>query len=141
MRGVSEKLKNRSRRLRQKMTPSETKLWAALRDRRFVNMKFRRQQAIGPFIADFCCWEKKIILELDGDSHAGKEAYDAHRVKWLEASGWKVFRFWDAEIFESIDGVMQTIYSVCSAPPPHPASDTAARRPTPTGGADRGRPR
>ena len=115
MRGVSEKLKNRSRQLRQKMTPSETKLWAALRDRRYVNLKFRRQQAIGPFIADFCCWDKKIVLEFDGDSHAGKEGYDRARQTWLEKNGWTVLRFWDSEVYGNFDGVMQAIYSACEA--------------------------
>ena len=100
------------------MTPTETKLWAALRDRRYVNLKFRRQQAIGPFIADFVCWDKKVIVELDGDSHAGKEEYDRARQMWLEKNGWIVMRFWDPEVFSNIDGVMQAIYSACEAAVP-----------------------
>jgi len=115
------------------MTPSEKKLWAALRDRRFVNLKFRRQQPIGPFIADFCCWERKVVLELDGDSHAGKEAYDAERVKWLENSGWKVVRVWDTEVFGNIDGVMQAIYTVCGAHSLTPDSASLRLGPLPEG--------
>ena len=113
MRGMTELQKQRARTLRRKMTPSETKLWAALRDRRYVQLKFRRQQTIGPFIADFCCWEKKVVLELDGDSHAGKEEYDGNRQKWLENAGWNVLRFWDSEVYENIDGVMQAIFNAC----------------------------
>jgi very-short-patch-repair endonuclease len=118
------------------MTPSEKKLWAAQRDRRFVNLKFRRQQGIGVYIADFCCWEKKLILELDGDSHAGKEEYDARRQAWLESAGWQVLRFWDSEVFENIEGVMQSIYVACAAPSPHPAHEYL-RRPSPGGRGQR----
>jgi very-short-patch-repair endonuclease len=119
------------------MTPSEKKLWAALRDRRFVHLKFRRQQPIGPFIADYCCWDQKVILELDGDSHAGKEAYDRRRKEWLERAGWKVVHIWDSEVFGNIDGVMQTIFSACGELAPHPAGEYA-RRPSPGGRGDRG---
>lgn len=135
MRGVTEKQKYRARRLRKKMTPSETKLWAALRDRRYVKLKFRRQQPIGPFIADFCCWDKKVILELDGDSHAGKEYYDSARQKWLEHAGWTVLRFWDSEIYENIEGVMQAIFNACtsSASSPSPRTGVPASALSPRG--------
>src|SRR3954447_3268314 len=111
---INPRQKKHARELRRDLTPTETKLWAALRDRRFVNLKFRRQRPVGPFIADFCCLDKKVIVELDGDSHAGKEEYDSARQKWLESAGWNVLRFWDSEVYENIDGVMQAIFNACS---------------------------
>jgi len=98
-----------------------------------MNVKFRRQQPIGKFIVDFCCWEKKVILEFDGESHVGKEEYDAQRKEWLESTGWRVIRIWDAEVFGNVGGVMQMIYSACNDKFPHPADDTAVRRPSPGG--------
>ncbi|MEI6234852.1 MAG: endonuclease domain-containing protein [Planctomycetota bacterium] len=113
MQKAPPKLKKYARDLRKDMTPTETKLWAALRDRRYVQLKFRRQRTIGPFIADFCCLEKKVIVELDGDSHAGKEDYDSARQKWLENDGWTVLRFWDSDVYGDIEGVIQAVFNAC----------------------------
>jgi very-short-patch-repair endonuclease len=66
------------------MTDAERKLWFALRDRRFANFKFRRQVPIGPYVADFVCFERRVVIEVDGGQHAGS-ARDERRDSWLSA--------------------------------------------------------
>lgn len=94
------------------MTPAEYRLWYFLRAKRFYNLKFRRQHPIGGYITDFCCLEKMIIAEVDGGHHAEDEQreYDQERTMYLEAQGYKVVRFWNNDIFSSIDGVLERLY-------------------------------
>jgi adenine-specific DNA-methyltransferase len=100
-----------ARKLRREQTDVERKLWYALRDRRFHGFKFRRQQPIGPYIADFVCFETKLVIELDGDQHgaAALEAYDHARTERLAADGFRVIRFWNHELNENFDGVLDSI--------------------------------
>ena len=74
-------------------------------------MKFRRQHPMGRFIVDFVCLEKKLVIELDGGQHAGcrEEVRDLERDKWLRQEGYIVLRFWNNEVFENIDGVVNRI--------------------------------
>ncbi len=85
-------------------------LWRALRNR-FQTLKFRRQQPIGPYIADFVCYQAKLVIELDGSQHAGESAraYDAVRTEFLEAGGFRVLRFWNSEVRFNLQGVIQSI--------------------------------
>ncbi len=78
-------LKTRSRRLHKEQTPAETQPWRELRNRRFVGYKFRRQHAIGPYMADFYYHDAGLIVELDGESHFGRDGYDRKRQEWLES--------------------------------------------------------
>src|SRR5262249_20151609 len=103
----------RARELRRSMTPAEVILWRELRGRRFSNFKFRRQRPLGPFVVDFFCHDCSIIIELDGDSHVGREAADAERQARLEACGYKVLRFWNPEIYDELESVLETIYWEC----------------------------
>src|SRR5438093_11555678 len=103
----------RARRLRRESTPSEKLLWPRLRDRRFDGLKLRRQQPVGPFIVDLFCAESRVIVELDGESHVGKEAYDEAREQWLTAHGYKVLRIWDTEILGNLEKVLEMIYYEC----------------------------
>ena len=105
----------RARQLRRNATPSEKLLWPRLRDRRFANFKFRRQQPVGPFIVDYFCADARVIVELDGESHVGKEPYDEKRARWLTTHGYKVLRIWDSEIYGNLDNVMEMIYEECRA--------------------------
>ena len=100
-----------ARRLRREQTKAEQKLWYALRDRRLSKFKFRRQQPLGPFVADFVCFEKKLIVELDGDQHAlpGNAAHDKARTTFLAGQGFRVLRFWNIEVNEEIDYVLHRI--------------------------------
>jgi len=98
----------RARQLRLNQTDAERRLWAALRDRRLVGYKFRRQRPIGPFIVDFVCIEHKLVIEADGGQHADNEA-DESRTAWLQGRGWRVLRFWNNEILANTRGVIETI--------------------------------
>jgi very-short-patch-repair endonuclease len=72
--------------LRKNLTPAEQKLWSALRNDQ-LGVNFRRQHAVGPYIADFCCIQKKLIIELDGGQHLEQEQYDAERTQFLQSKG------------------------------------------------------
>jgi very-short-patch-repair endonuclease len=98
----------RARELRQDSTDAERRIWSALRARRLLKYKFRRQRPIGPYIADFVCIKHRLVVELDGGQHADDTA-DARRTAWLESRGWKVIRFWNNEVLANTDGVVETI--------------------------------
>ena len=93
--------------LRKNQTPQEKILWNLLRNRKFHNLKFKRQVPFGRYVADFFCEEKKIIIELDGGQHNEYEnmIYDTERTKYFEKEGYKVIRFWNNEIDKNIEGV------------------------------------
>jgi very-short-patch-repair endonuclease len=90
------------------MTPQERRLWQHLRDlNRQLGTHFRRQAPIGPFIADFCDFGRRLVIELDGGGHGGPR--DARRDSWFQAQGFDVLRFWNADVQGHLDGVMQRI--------------------------------
>jgi very-short-patch-repair endonuclease len=91
----SDLLKERSRSLRKNMTPAEKKLWAHLRNKRFSNVRFRRQAILGNYIIDFMSLDPKIIIEIDGSQHADQVIYDQARTKYLSSLGYKVLRYWN----------------------------------------------
>jgi primosomal protein N' (replication factor Y) len=97
-----------ARKLRQGSTDAERRLWAIIRDRQLGGCKFRRQHPIGPFIADFACVERMLIVEADGAQHVDSEA-DFRRTAWLEGQGWRVMRFWNNEILMNSEGVAASI--------------------------------
>ncbi len=123
----SKETLERAKTLRREMTPQERQLWGALRDRRLAGFKFRAQQPIGPFIADFVCQSEKLIIEADGSQHADSAA-DASRDAYLRSKGYRVIRFWNNEITREFAAVLETIYATLK--PPHPP--TAARRAPPS---------
>ncbi|MBI1330097.1 MAG: DUF559 domain-containing protein [Alphaproteobacteria bacterium] len=100
-----------ARKLRRDQTDVERKLWQALRGRAFHGFKFRRQQPIGPYIADFVCFDRKLIIELDGGQHGLPEVadYDSARTKRLEEDGFRVLRFPNHELNTNFDGVLEGI--------------------------------
>lgn len=106
-----------ARQLRHQQTEVEQKLWFHLRNREFLNHKFRRQHPIGSYIVDFCCIEKRLIVELDGSQHLAQQTKDAGRTHYLQSQGYRVIRFWDNEIFNQLDGVLETIRLTLD---PHP---------------------
>jgi very-short-patch-repair endonuclease len=108
---LTESLLLSSRNLRKNQTPWENKIWYYLRRKQFQGYRFRRQFVIGYYIVDFCCFEKKLIVELDGGLHNEKENQlnDLERTKVLEAQGYKVLRFWNNEIDNNLEGVLETI--------------------------------
>lgn len=102
---VGRQQRRRARELRSRMTDTERKLWFALRDRRFAGFKFRRQVPIGPFIADFVCFEARLVVEVDGGQHADS-IQDQRRDRWFAANKFRVMRFWNNEVRSNLEGVM-----------------------------------
>ena len=100
-----------ARRLRQTPTSAEARLWARLRKRQINDCRFRRQHPIGPFIADFACVDRKLIVEVDGATHStdAEIAKDMRRTEWLESEGWRVIRASNAEVYENLEGVLEGI--------------------------------
>ena len=106
---------HRARELRRPLTPAEQRLWARLRDQQLGGYKFRRQHPIGPFIVDFYCAACRLIVEVDGDTHATQVEYDAARTTWLEQYGCRVVRVTNVEVREELEGVLMAILLACQA--------------------------
>jgi adenine-specific DNA-methyltransferase len=115
---VSQKLRNRARELRQHQTDVEAKLWLRLRDRQLCGVKFRRQHPIGPYIVDFCCPDRCLVVELDGGHHAEQILVDQKRTRFLELAGYRVVRFWDHEVLRQMDAILEEIVRILSNPHP-----------------------
>ncbi|HNQ01637.1 MAG TPA: DUF559 domain-containing protein [Syntrophales bacterium] len=98
-----------ARNLRKRQTRAEELLWRNLRARQLDYAKFRRQVPIGDYIVDFISFEKKIVIELDGGQHAETAARDAERDAWLRGRGYNVLRFWDNEVFQNLEGVLEVV--------------------------------
>lgn len=104
--------------LRINHTDAERLLWGHLRTRRLDGLKFRRQQPIGNYIVDFVCFEKKIVIEVDGGQHSWEKGRDETRDKWLSKEGFKVLRFWNNEVLNNIDGILEVVSVNCLNHPP-----------------------
>lgn len=98
-----------SRKLRRNATDAEKRLWSALRHRQLGDTKFRRQHPLGPYIVDFFCLERGLVVELDGGQHAAQREADAKRDDWLAAQGFRVLRFWNHEVLSNTEGVLLRI--------------------------------
>jgi adenine-specific DNA-methyltransferase len=119
----------KARELRKTMTDAERALWRHLRLRQISGYKFRRQQPIGKYIVDFVCFEKKLIVEVDGAHHAEQSAYDIGRSAWLEKEGFRVLRFWDNQVLKETNGVKEMIIKALLS-----SSYTPHLNPPPQGG-------
>ena len=116
-----------ARQLRTNQTDAENLLWSHLRAHRLSGLKFRRQQPIGLYVVDFFCPEKRLIVELDGGQHQDRAGYDADRDIWLKSSGYTVLRYWNNEVMENLEGVLEDIGRVAGVfaedpPSPQPLS-------------------
>ena len=107
------KLTNLAKSLRKRPTNVEAILWNRLRARQMEGIKFRRQQPIENFIVDFVSFEKRIVVELDGGQHARDRDKDMQRDKFLEENGFEVLRFWNNDVLENLDGVLEVIRKKC----------------------------
>ena len=103
----------KARELRKKSTDAERLLWRHLRAKQLEGLKFRRQQPIGDYIADFVSFDKRVIVEVDGSQQFMRKAKDDQRTKWLEERGFKVLRFWNNDVIKNIEGVLETIRDNC----------------------------
>ncbi|WP_216369802.1 endonuclease domain-containing protein [Ramlibacter montanisoli] len=99
----------RARELRKTSTDAETILWFRLRNRQLLDLKFRRQRPIGKYVADFACLEIGLVIELDGGQHLDQIAYDAKRTEEMKQLGFETLRFWDHEVLQETDAVMERI--------------------------------
>jgi len=103
-----KKLTKTARKLRRNMTDTEILLWSHLRGSRLESTKFVKQFPIGPYVADFAARSLKLIIELDGGQHSESKA-DENRTKVIEAHGYHIVRFWNNDVMDNIDGVLEVI--------------------------------
>ncbi|MCH7386909.1 endonuclease domain-containing protein [Acinetobacter modestus] len=102
--------------MRSNATDAEHLMWQLLRAKRFMNLKFRRQHVIAPYIVDFYCHELGLVIELDGGQHGTEYAiqYDAERTKFLEALDLSVVRYWNHDVLSRMDVVLEDLWRRCS---------------------------
>ncbi len=112
---------NIARQLRRDLTDAERKFWYHVRGRRLDGWKFRRQVPVSGYVVDFLCPDAHLIVELDGGQHTVQVAADARHTKVLEAAGYLVLRFWNNDVFENIDGVLEEIVATLRPNAPHPS--------------------
>jgi very-short-patch-repair endonuclease len=113
---ATPKIMHRAGELRQEPTPAEAKLWTYLRAHRFTDDHFRRQHAIGPYIADFSAPSRKLVIELDGSQHLDQEESDAERTAFLASKGYRVLRFWNSDVMNKTMDVMAMILEELKKP-------------------------
>ena len=118
-------MKSRARALRRNMTDAERLLWRSIRDRQMGGWKFRRQHPIQPFIVDFVCVERKLIIEVDGGQHANKVQEDASRSGYLRNKGYRILRFWNNQVLKETEAVLDMILTALD-------DDTPSPRPSPS---------
>jgi very-short-patch-repair endonuclease len=140
--------RNAARKLRANTTAHERLLWRALRELPQNGTHFRRQAPLGPYVVDFLCPAKRLVIEIDGGHHNDDQTAvrDLERQRWLENEGYRVIRFWNSEVSRDLKAVLEQIYIELHgsreaevAPvkhrrrerSPHPA---ASRRPSPSRG-------
>jgi very-short-patch-repair endonuclease len=117
--GVVKDLTSVARRLRETSTDTERHLWRHLRNRQIEGFKFRRQQPVGCYVLDFVNFEKKVIVEVDGGQHALNPG-DKTRDEWLRFEGYEVLRFWNNQVLNNMEGVLETIRNALLTPHPGP---------------------
>jgi very-short-patch-repair endonuclease len=122
----SRQSKSHARELRRTLTIPERMVWAKLRDRQLNGLKFRRQQPIGNYIVDFYCAERRLIVEIDGHSHAEQIEHDATRTRWLEQEGFRVMRFLNWDVTQNLSSVIEAIVQAA-------ASSEGISKPSPKG--------
>ena len=123
MRGVEHLARN----LRKLSTYAELRLWGQLKNRNLGGFKFRRQHPIPPYIVDFVCLEKHLIVELDGGQHAEQIASDGKRTAYLGSKGYRVMRFWNHDVLQQTESVLTEILQTLASPHPCPLPASGAR--------------
>ncbi|MGH9427633.1 MAG: endonuclease domain-containing protein [Terriglobia bacterium] len=99
----------KARLLRKNQTIAERTLWQKLRNRGLIQYKFRRQVPVGPYIVDFICLSARLIVEIDGGQHAVQEDYDKARDDFLRGNGYHVLRFWNNQVLENLEEVLESL--------------------------------
>ena len=121
-----------ARALRKRMTDAERLLWRHLRNRELGGLKFKRQYPVGPFIVDFICVEKNVVIEVDGGQHADNEELDLQRSAYLNKMGYRVLRFWNNEVLQETEAVLTAIFAILAngkqnSPSPQPSHPSGER--------------
>ncbi|MBO9714607.1 MAG: DUF559 domain-containing protein [Sphingomonas sp.] len=121
--------------MRRNQTDAEAALWRLLRNKRLLGWKFKRQQPIGPYVADFVCLSARLIVEADGSQHLDS-AHDAKRDRWLESQGFRLLRLWNHEILTNSDGALSAILVSlqAAAGPSRPGGGRPSPQPSPARG-------
>jgi very-short-patch-repair endonuclease len=107
-RPTAKRIRNFAKKMRREPTDAEAGMWRLLRDRRLALFKFRRQVPFQSFILDFVCFEKRIIIEIDGGQHASSES-DAAREAALKAEGFRIARYWNNDVLQRPSAVLEDI--------------------------------
>ena len=116
-----QKLTAITKNLRKRPTEAEKLLWRRLRVKQMEGLKFRRQQPIDNYVVDFVCFDKRLVIEVDGGQHAVEKQKDVRRDNYLRKHGFKVLRFWNNEVLQNIEGVLGEIRKNClNSPHPNP---------------------
>ena len=114
-----------ARKLRKQCTDAELRLWYYLRAKRTLNLKWRRQHPVPPYVADFYCHRAKLVVELDGGQH--EEEHDTHRTVYIRSQGIEIIRFWNHDVLLNTEAVMDEILRVAQgrtlSPDPSPAGE------------------
>lgn len=107
----------RAREMGSNQTPAERVLWNLLRAKRFAGSKFVRQAPMGGYIADFCCFSRGLIIEVDGGQHDSDRERDIQRSRFLESQGFAVLRFWNSDVLNNLEGVASEVERRLSSRP------------------------
>jgi very-short-patch-repair endonuclease len=127
--GRGQQALNNAKSLRTNQTDAEQRLWYHLRAHRFMDLKFKRQKPMGSYVVDFVCVERRLIIELDGGQHAEQENYDQHRDAWLRGQGYTVLRFWNNDVMQNLEGVLEKIRcTLALSPTPLPQAGEGRER-------------
>ena len=113
--------RDRARSLRTNMTDAERHLWQRLRRKQLQGHRFRRLAPLGACIADFVCYDARLVIEIDGSQHMDQLARDLERDRWFESQSFRVLRFWNNQVLRETDAVIEVIMRALDAPPPHPS--------------------
>jgi len=120
---MKERLIKFAKSMRRQPTNAEAIIWATLRGARMQGFKFKRQQPIGAYIVDFVCFECGLVVEIDGGQHADDVSADQYRTQWLQSQGFRILRFWNNEVIERRDDVLESIIrALREYPSPQPLS-------------------
>jgi very-short-patch-repair endonuclease len=114
IRGTTPEIENAARQLRHRLTPAETRLWQALKNRQMENLRWRCQHPVGRFIVDFYCPACRLIVEVDGEIHQQQQDYDLARTEHLKDYGYTVIRFSNEAVESNLETVLATIYEQTS---------------------------
>ncbi len=110
---MNDKMTTVAKSLRQSSTRAERLLWRNLRAKQMKGFKFRRQEPIGQYVVDFVCFEKRIVIEVDGSQHMAEVDRDKERERWLRGQGFTILRFWNNEVLRNLEGVLEIIRLNC----------------------------